>query len=153
MSDPLSQSSLSIEFQAILARLATTFRIGLDVKVTDEEWVQVSVKNLPAAQFYAELQAKRRMLFGASEPRVQVIQQPLPTGPVVYLHLLHAPSWGAPESAARGGKASGGLNTGFVASAAYGKKGGAPGGSGGGTTTGTGGTVGTGGRPPGKGRA
>ena len=101
---PIAKEKLSAEFQAILKRLELSFGTGLRVSVLDPEWVQVSVAPLPAPQFIAQIQARRNMLFGAADSRMQVIQQLTPTGTATYLHMLNAPNWANPGAEALRGK-------------------------------------------------
>ena len=91
---PLTKEVLPAEFQSILARLQQKYGAGLQVKVTDSQWVEISVANLPAKQLQAQLQLARKALFGSAEPRMQVIQPLGSTGPGIFLHLLREPVWG-----------------------------------------------------------
>ena len=102
---PIAKEKLSAEFQAILKRLELSFGTGIRVSVLDPEWVQVSVAPLPAPHFVAQIQARRNMLFGAADSRMQVIQQLTPSGMATYLHMLNAPNWGNPGTEALRGKA------------------------------------------------
>ena len=91
---PLTKESLPAEFQSILTRVARRFGAGLDVKVTDSAWVEISVQNLSAKQLYAQLQLDRKTLFESAESRMQVIEPLQSTGGVIHLHMLNAPVWG-----------------------------------------------------------
>jgi hypothetical protein len=86
---------LSHDFQAVLRRLEQRFGTALRVNVTDASWVEISVENIPAAVLAAQLQNERKMLFGAADPQVQVIQPLRPMGNIICLHLLGTPEWGS----------------------------------------------------------
>ena len=101
---PLTKQVLSAEFQFILTLLRQKYGAALQVKVTDAQWVEISVADLPATQLQAQLQFARGQFFGAAEPRMQVIQPHGSTGPGVFLHLLHKPMFGDLSTMATFGK-------------------------------------------------
>jgi len=90
---PLRKESLPHEFQSVLLRLEQRFGANLQVNVTDTNWVEISVENLHPDILLLQLENERKLLFGAAEPRLQVIPPLRPTGNVVYLHLLTEPEW------------------------------------------------------------
>ncbi len=94
VASPLPKELLPAELQSALVRLGQKYGAGLRVTVTDSEWVEISMENLPAAQLHAQIQSERKVLFGTAESRVQVIQPLRPTGSEIFLHLLSEPQWG-----------------------------------------------------------
>lgn len=117
---PIQKEKLSAEFQGILTRLGLTFGASLHLKAIDPEWLEVSVDRLSAPLLHAQLQLKRKALFGAADTRVQVIQQVTPTGTVTYLHMLSEPNWGNPGAEAlrsKGKFSPGSVNPGTASAA------------------------------------
>ena len=82
---------LPAEFQNILVRLAQKHGSALHVKVTDAEWVEITVDNVGAVELGKQIQNERHVLFGSAESRMQVIQA---NSAQVYLHMLNEPVWG-----------------------------------------------------------
>jgi|SoiMethySBSTD1v2_1073268.scaffolds.fasta_scaffold1085465_1 hypothetical protein len=90
----LPQELLPSEFRSILVRLAQKYGAGLNVNVTDREWVEISVANLSGSELHTQLQNARDVLFGDAESRLQVIPSQQASGVTIYLHLLSPPQWG-----------------------------------------------------------
>ena len=94
VSKPLPQELLPTDFRSVLVRLAQKYGAGLQVNVTDAEWVEISVENLSAADLQTQLHSERSVLFGAVESRLQVISPSQVDSNIIYLHLLNQPRWG-----------------------------------------------------------
>ena len=92
ISSQLPRELLPAEFQNILVRLAQKYGSALQVKVTDAEWVEITVENLGALELGKQIQNERNVLFGTAESRMQLIQA---NSNQLYLHLLNEPVWGA----------------------------------------------------------
>jgi hypothetical protein len=91
---PVPRESLPAEFQSALAGLEKRYGAALRVNVVDARWAEVSVENIPAAMLTTQLQNERRMLFGAADPKMQVISPVRPIGQSIFLHYLTEPDWG-----------------------------------------------------------
>ncbi len=101
---PIPRESLRPEFQWVLTRLEQRYGAALHVHVTDAQWVEIRVENIPAVLLAAQLQNERKSLFGTAEPRVQVISPLRPIGDAICLHLLAEPDWGNRRSMMAMGK-------------------------------------------------
>jgi hypothetical protein len=95
---------LPADFQFILVRLAQKYGAGFRVKVTDAEWIEISVENVSASELHRQLQQERNVLFGPAESRLQVIQPQQSASSGIYLHLLSEPKWGDLSTMAARGK-------------------------------------------------
>jgi hypothetical protein len=91
---PIPRELLPPDFRWALMRLEQRYGAALRVNVTDANWMEISVENVPAVMLAAQLQNERKVLFGAAEPRMQIISPLRPTGNEVCLHLLTEPNWG-----------------------------------------------------------
>ena len=91
---PVPRELLTTEFQSVLASLEKRYGAALRVNVVDAKWVEVSVETIPAAMLTMQLQNERRMLFGAADPKMQVISPVRPMGESIFLHYLTEPDWG-----------------------------------------------------------
>lgn len=92
--NPVPKKLLPSEFQSVLAGLERRYGAALRVNVVDARWVEISVENVPASLLTTQLQNERSILFGAADPKMQVISPVRPLGDSIFLHLLTEPDWG-----------------------------------------------------------